>query len=527
MLNKKSTPDALCGLAMLCGFALSACGGSAEDSSSASLPLARTGDAASLAALPSPQELRALQAEIDSFDAGNRPAGSAAELAFIEHLKSRLDSLGIPTHKHPFHFDRWNPPARFSLEILEGPDAGSFDIAAYIPFSGTGDEHGIEAPLVYASIDPATGLLEGEDPRGKIVVVDVPPAPLPLAVFKSLSYYEHDPDNDTHPQDIYRRTWLAQAGMWVILDALSSAGAAGLVAVLDLPEEAARGAYFPYDGNVRNVPGVYVDREVGSVIKNAATGVQARLVMNATVDPDSTSYNLSAIIPGAPGPDADNLIVLHSHTDGPNSIEDNGTIAVVELARYFKGVPEADRPKSLMILLTSGHFSGWAGALAWVEENQALKGKVATIISLEHLGAREYVELEDGRYGLTGRAEMGGIFVGPNEPLVSESIDLVKRENIKRHFVLRPFYPSRTEPGELGWPGEATEFETAGFPTLQYITGPQYLLNWGVDTTNIFTDYELMRRLMRGFAQMVHNIMPIDADELRDDDPDTIGTPLE
>ncbi len=514
-------------IAIIYGLALSACGDSGNDSASNGAPLARADDSAALTALPSAEELRALQGEIDNFDAGNRPAGSEAELAFIEHLNIRLESLGVSTQKHPFSFDRWNPPAQFSLEILEGPDAGSFDLAAYIPFSGTGDEKGIEAPLVYASIDPVTGLIEGEDPRGKIVVVDVPPAPLPLAVFRSIAYYEHDPDNDTNPNDIYRRTWLAQAGMWVILDALSSAGAAGLVAVLDLPEEAARGAYFPYDGNIRNVPGVYVDREVGSLIKNAATGVQARLVMNATVDSNSTSYNLSGIIPGAPGPDAENLIVLHSHTDGPNSIEDNGTIAVVELARYFKGVPQADRPKSILILLTSGHFSGWAGALAWVEENQALKSKVATIISLEHLGAREYVELADGSYGLTGRNEMGGIFVGPNEPLVSEGIELLKREDIKRHFVLRPFYPSRSEPGEIGWPGEATEFETAGFPTLQYITGPQYLLNWGVDTTNTFTDYALMHRLMRGFAQMVHNLMPVDADELRDDDPGTLGSPLE
>ena len=47
--------------------------------------------------------------------------------------------------------------------------------------------------------------------------------------------------------------------------------------MLDYPAAAADGSYFPYDGIIRGVPGLYVDRATGAALKD-----QARAAVPAT-----------------------------------------------------------------------------------------------------------------------------------------------------------------------------------------------------------------------------------------------------
>jgi hypothetical protein len=118
----------------------------------------------------------------------------------------------------------------------------------------------------------------------------------------------------------------------VMLNALARAGAVGAVGVLDLPEEAERGDYAPFFGIVSpNMPAVYVDRDTGASLKSAISSqgplLAAKLVLDATVAP-ATSENLVGVLPGESAEE----ILLGSHTDGPNSIEDNGPAAILALA---------------------------------------------------------------------------------------------------------------------------------------------------------------------------------------------------
>ena len=43
-----------------------------------------------------------------------------------------------------------------------------------------------------------------------------------------------------------------------------------MVGVLDYPADGADGSYFPYDGIIRAVPGLYVDRTTGAALKDQA-----------------------------------------------------------------------------------------------------------------------------------------------------------------------------------------------------------------------------------------------------------------
>ena len=165
--------------------------------------------------------------------------------------------------------------------------------------------------------------------------------------------------------------------------------------------------YYPYDGKIRSVPGVFVDRATGARVKaGAASGARARLALPARVRRVS-SRNLIGVIPGA----SDELMLLHCHTDGTNGVEDNGPNAIVAMSQYLARLPRGALPRTIMVLLTTGHFHGAAGTAEFVRRHHnGLLRRCAGAITIEHLGAREWQPGPGGRYALTGRYEPGSIF---------------------------------------------------------------------------------------------------------------------
>ena len=123
--------------------------------------------------------------------------------------------------------------------------------------------------------------------------------------------------------------------------------------------------YYPYDGKIRSVPGVFVDRATGARVKaGAASGARARLALPARVRRVS-SRNLIGVIPGA----SDELMLLHCHTDGTNGVEDNGPNAIVAMSQYLARLPRGALPRTIMVLLTTGHFHGAAGTAEFVRRH--------------------------------------------------------------------------------------------------------------------------------------------------------------
>ena len=64
------------------------------------------------------------------------------------------------------------------------------------------------------------------------------------------------------------------------------------------------------------------------------------------------------------------------------------------------------------------------------------------------------------------------------------------------------------------WPGEGQYFYgLAKIPTANYITGPSFLLNWGMSTADKI-DFDRMRREMIAFAQMQLDLSTIPKSDL-------------
>jgi hypothetical protein len=440
--------------------------------------------------LPATQ-LRQWLEELDGM--GLRATGSPAHERYIDTLISRLERAGVAgVHTEQVPIQRWTA-GKWSLDAAGQPIATS----SYIPYSGSTPPGGVTGVLSRVAPDapPAAGAL-----AGRIAVLDVRvPAPA-YSLMDQISYAAWDPRQLIEPSARYARPWAGIGELISLLDSLPAAGAIGCIAVIDLPPEAARGSYFPYDGHIRNVPGVFVDRTVRPHLESLTkAGTPVRLTLTATAE-HVVSRNVVGVIPGA----TDEFVILNSHTDGTNAVEDNGPDAIVAIAQYLSRLEPGLLPRSLMVSLTTGHFHGGIGQVAFVRQHlDTTLRKAAYALTLEHLGALEWSQNAAGQMALTGRPELGVIFVPENQAMVAACLAALKRAGNGPAKVLRPFVPAPASPSGYGWPGEGTQLWSDGqVMTMNYIAGPTYLLNWGIPTLDK-CDTGQMRREAIAFTQMV------------------------
>jgi len=495
-------------LPLLLAAAVSACAGNGVDPDGAAWPQRPLGaaDAAHVDPrqfLPAKQ-LRAWGADLDQ--RGMRATGSPAEQAYLDALYQRLAAAGVKQLRYEqVPLARWSVD-RWSLDIVGGPAAGSVITASYIPYSGITSESGVTAPLVYLAPGTAPGAAQL---AGKIVLFDVATQTIPMQFFLAKELAANDPRHLITPQTPYSRPHLAIPA--VLLDQLAAAGAAGVIGVLDEPAETAHGTHFPYDRKIRVTPGVYVDKVAGARLKGLADGkTLARIALPATVTQMETR-NLIGIIPGA----SDELTVVNSHTDGTNGIEDNGPNAIVAMAQYLTRLPQQALPRTVMILLTSGHFASGVGADEFMRRHaeDGVLPRIASILTLEHLGAEEWLPDAHGVLAPTGRHEFSAIFTPRISPLVEAAANMLKQAEVEPGYVFAPLFPNATS-GPV-WPGEGQYFWAgARLPTANFITGPSYLLNWGVSTVDK-TDFELMRRESIASTQMLLDLSRVPFGQLR------------
>jgi hypothetical protein len=433
--------------------------------------------------------------ELDAM--GMRATGSAVHERYIDQLHDRLARAGVRSlHTEPVAIDRWTTTA-WALEIPGGAHKGAIATASYMPYSGSTPPHGVDGDLVVVD---ATKPVPRGSLAGKIALFDVPTSALTYATMKLVAYDTYDPSHLLDPRARYDRPWAGISALIAFLDALGASGAVGAVAVIDLPAAGAHGSYYPYDGNIRRVPGVFVDAPTGRQLKTlAALGTTARLTLPAKVE-RTTTRNVVGVIPGR----SDEIVILNSHTDGPNAVEDNGPNAIVAMSEYLTRLPREALPRTVMIVMTTGHFHGGIGQVDFVNAHrESTLPKTACALTLEHFGALEWQADSSGQMELTGKPELGVVFVPENRAMVDASLRALQRAKCAPAMVLHPYVANATSPSGYGWPGEGTQLWTDGHvPTANYITGPTYLLSWGVPTV-AKCDIARMRRETIAFMQMM------------------------
>ena len=330
-------------------------------------------------------------------DLGARLTGTEAHERFCAWLETELTAAGLELlPPDEYHYDRWLTE-RIALEVFDGDEARPIEVAtAYVRSASTPPE-GITGPLVFLGAMPLGPFaVRGGDGDGgvpaevqawadqlpgdlasTVAVVDLAvPMPLNAQGFTAAAGYLHWPGHKTEEWSAidYRRPWI---GPWPELAVFEQLGVAGVVFIADASREMLAGNYSPHVGRRQPVPALVVDRDAGTALRELAAGrPTARLTLRAPTTP-VLLRSVTAVLPGA----SDEVIIVNSHSDGQNAFEENGSVALVALARHFASLPPEERlGRTLVIASWPGHMSGEDGiedASCWIATHPDLCARAA------------------------------------------------------------------------------------------------------------------------------------------------------
>ncbi|SYZ51416.1 Monoacylglycerol lipase [Xanthomonas arboricola pv. juglandis] len=341
---------------------------------------------------------------------GLRATGSPAHEAYVDALYARLKSAGVQDlHYESVTLERWTTET-WSLAAVEGNRLPPLPAASYLPYSGITPAEGITAPVVRLR----WGARPSSHLAGKIVMVEVPSSgPLTKGMIKLVAQHSYDPHRQMRLRARYQRPFMYLEKVSQLQEGLEKVGAAGMIVVTDRPN-----AYRPYDRIIRHLPGLYVGTADAEPLK--ALVVQrghVRLILPAEVGRAQTR-NLLGVVTGA----SPELIALNSHTDGTNGIEDNGPNAIVDIAQYLTRLPRAALPRGVLIILSSGHMAAGVRIEGLLRQhaNDGWLDRIGTVVTIEHMGAREWLPDAEGLLVPTGQDELG-IFFMPKIPALLDA----------------------------------------------------------------------------------------------------------
>ena len=423
---------------------------------------------------------------------GVRLTGSPAHNWYIDFLQQKMEQMGCrDIQRDAIEIHRW-VPVHWSLERIdeEGNLEETLPVAGYYPYSGCTGITGEMGPLAFRTVNALT------DVRGKIVLMDSVIPQLTAGALALLATYIHEPDPDDLSEllaEDYRRPWLCLAAVVPSLTDLKFRGAKGLVLIVDLPPEEARGQYMPFTTGYGDLPAVLVDRETGEHLKRqiaVGNSIRVRLVMEAYFETVPT-YHLTGFLPGQ----TDALIVLNSHTDGQNAVEENGPLGLLALGEYFSHIPSHCRPKTLCFSFVTGHFhSEVPDSEDWIGRHPDLVGRMEAALCLEHLGTTQWLETSPGVYGPTGKCEPAAMFVSRHPELVDATIASLKSQDLRRVVLMEG----------LSF-GVGIGFMKHKLPMIGYLSGPTYLLNYDNGGTDKL-DRGRIEKEIRTFIEIVTRV---------------------
>ena len=427
---------------------------------------------------------------------GPKYTGNPAHATFVDFLASSMQALGLEVQRDRYTFDRWEASGQPTI----ASKGRRFDVSSYFPYSGSTGAEGTTGELVYAGSNPRFDL---SGVRGKVALVD-------FTINTRDWAHQYQAWGIHPPTETFPSASRPARGAINDLTPFQTAGAvAVIIRWLDVSPMNAADQYTPFSRPPQNIPGVYVGRDVGARLRAlAGTGVRVTVVLEAETTADAPTETIVATLPGASD---DDIVMLNTHTDGPNATEENGALGLVALAKYFSKIPRAERRRSLVFPMTTGHFAGpWVPSIrGFIQKNPDLIKKTVAAVTVEHLGCREWLdEVATGGaigYRDTGRMEWS-VAITPSKPMANLLVDAVQG-SLDRAGVVNPV--------KGGFLGEGSSLSRAGIPTIGYIPQPNYLLAGPADGCIEKLSPELMHSQIEVFAKLVHRINGLTAAELR------------
>jgi hypothetical protein len=453
---------------------------------------------------------------------GPKYTGNPAHVQFVEFLAKNLQSLGLEVNRDSYTLPRWDA---HRTEITIHPSSGAdfkVPVTSYYPYSGKTPPEGVTGEIAYvgnfASIEPGvTDHTRGRD--GQAPASAPPRSPLKDLQGK-IAFVECDvtstnmqewfrvrggePSNVSLPADHRTPVW----GTVGMLTDFKKAGALGVIlGWTDISDENAADQYVPFGRAHQDMPALYVGRATSAKLRALAqSDAKATLVLEANVTPDSPTDTLYASLPGV---SSDELIVVQSHTDGPNALEENGGIGVLALAKYFSHLPKTARKRTLLFVLTTGHFAGAyvPSIRGFVQKHPDIVKKTVASLTIEHLGGRDWSDDAAMHYRPTGKNEIA-LAQTAFDSTAAVMLEALKGSGDLQAAVVTPNQGHR-------WSGEGSGMNQAGVPSIGYITIPSYLCAGPANGCIERLSSDRMHAEIVVFAKAIHKMDGMSAAELK------------
>jgi Peptidase family M28 len=424
---------------------------------------------------------------------GIRRPGQAGDRQAEEWAARRFAEIGLlDVRLEPVELPAWEA-GEATLDVWPAAEPAAAQQFSGLALPYTQGCAGLERDLL--AFDVATA-------RDQIVVEPVSFIELPQALLRAGATSVFDPGDEF---DTLVQTLPFGPGLNLVADPAVDAGAAGYVGILaGLPWQTSD-YYVPYDARPRPISGLWLSRRDGDRLQRllAGGGCRARLSVDARRT-DATSHNVVGRLPGAGA----ETVIIGSHHDAPwaSAVEDaSGMALVLAQAAYWAGVPAAHRPHHLVFLLSAGHMAGGAGSRAFVQQHAGMLEQVVLEVHLEHAAAE--VRGDGERLTLTGQPEPRWWFTSTEPGLQAAVADALRREDLRRSFVLPPtiFGAAPTTDGSA--------FYLAGVPIVHFLTAPMYLFD-SADTIDKI-HVPSLEPVSRAVVRIVESVRGRTAAELR------------
>lgn len=329
---------------------------------------------------------------------------------YMDWLRARFRDMGCVDfleHRWPFNSYRvqdWPDHNSGALGLVS--DGKKLPVGTFMMCSGSTGPEGLTAPLVYhdgAAGDPEPGAF-----AGKIAVIKSMPFPEPPYDEEFLkSYVITDTDYRSEPAPpagLLETVDPAVSNSWntrweffqwaTLLKQAQVGGAAGMIVASSLTYGCLEGLY---DRCKRHPePCLVVDRVTSeTLIADAKAGKTATMTLISEFF-DCENQNFICFLPGADyGTDKDEYVSLNAHVDAMSLTQDNGSLGLLGVCRYFAALPQAARRKTLLFCIDTRHFieGGDFSPENWPHDPYQvfpeLVPKVTATIGLEHMGEME------------------------------------------------------------------------------------------------------------------------------------------
>ncbi len=442
---------------------------------------------------------------------GLRLTGSKGQQGFVNYLKNEIHAMGFDTYSDLYSFDRWEEK-HSSIRIINPDGDEEIEVSSAWPYSGETDENGITAEITeiygkHINYLPA---------RGKIALVkvkDLEKVPTGFAFNQRNSF----PKGLSLPKNYKGPV----ADSFVKIPLISVAKAMGVKAVIciweGMSDEMVRGQYLPFIMDYQGIPALWVGEESGEKLKKAAKErKKVNLVLTAEKEKNAKTESLYTVIEGKNKKEA---IIINTHTDGINCVEENGPVAMLEMIRHLK---DAKLDRTLIFVFATGHFRlpdfkehDIQATSKWLKNHRDMwdgkKGHIKAVASIgvEHLGCTEWKD-KDGKYQCTNPIDVELVYTAnkATDKVYYDSLEgrtMVRTVTVKGHNFLHF--------------GEGQPPRNVRIPDISLVTAPDYLT--AVNETHQMEKFslELMCEQIETFLKMILKIDKMSTDEIGKPEP--------